>query len=67
MHILRSGRRLSLALLLVTAAGALAFALAPDAGGGSRAMAAITAALLVLEIGLGVADHLRSSHRSDLP
>ncbi len=65
MNILASGSRLRLTLLVVTVAGALAFALAPEKGAAAVVMLTIAAALFVAEIGLGVADHLRSSQRSD--
>jgi cell division protein FtsW (lipid II flippase) len=65
MDILASGSKLRLTLIVVTAAGALACALAPEKGAAAVVMLIIAAALFVAEIGLGVADHLRSSQHSD--
>jgi hypothetical protein len=61
MKFLASKSRLWLALLLVTIAGAVAFALAPSDGRGASIMLALVVALFVLEVGLAIADHLRST------
>jgi hypothetical protein len=53
--------RLWWALLLVTIAGAVAFALAPSDGRVASIMLAIVVALFVLQMGLAIADHLRST------
>ena len=64
MRIFASRPRLWFALLVVTLAGAMAFALAPAAGAARTAMLAVSAALFVAEIGLAIADHVRSYRQS---
>jgi hypothetical protein len=64
MRIFASRSRLWFALLVVTLAGAVAFAFAPAAGAARTAMLAVSAALFVAEIGLAVADHVHSSRQS---
>lgn len=65
MNILASGSRLRVVLLVVTVAGALAFALAPEKGAAAMVMLTTAAVLSLAEIALGVAGHLRSSRQSD--
>lgn len=60
MKVLASRSRLWLALLVVTITGAVAFTLAPEGEAGASAVLALTAALFILEVGLGIADHVRS-------
>jgi hypothetical protein len=61
MRFLASKSRLWLALLFVTIAGAVAFTLAPSDGAGANIVLALVVALFVLEVALGIADHLRSA------
>ena len=52
-------------MLAVIVIGSLAFALAPEQGVAAVVMLAVGVALFVAEVGLGIADHLRSSGQSD--
>jgi hypothetical protein len=60
MNIIASKARLQVALLLVTVAGAVTFALAPDEGAAGAAVLAMGMALFIAEVGLCIADHFRS-------
>jgi hypothetical protein len=66
-HIISSKANFRLCLLFVTVAGALVFAVAPKQGALATLIVAIGVALFLAEIGLGIADHLRSprNHSDD--